>query len=234
MGALCVIPARGGSKRIPRKNIRPFLGKPIIAYVIQSAIEAQAFEEVMVSTDDKEISEISRKYGAEVPFFRSKVTSGDMIGLAEVLIEVLSSYGKIGKVFDQVCCILPTSPLLSSARIKDSVGKLNKSNEIDAVVSVCQYDSPIQRAMKINKQEELAMIWPENRLVRTQDLEPSYHDAGQIYTIRTEVLKETRSLFPPRSMAEILSSNLVQDIDNESDWVLAEIKYRILNVKKKD
>lgn len=226
MCSLAIIPARGGSKRIPRKNIREFLGKPIIAYSIEAALRSGLFEEVMVSTDDKEIAEVSKKYGASVPFFRSAENSNDYAGLSEVCIEVLETYNDRGRLFDQLCCILPTAPFIS-------VENLNKAKQIlekgiyDSVFTVVEYSYPIQRSLKIDN-DFVRMRWPENFPKRSQDLEKTYHDAGQFYFAITGSLIKEKRMFTEKSSAVILTELEVQDIDTEIDWKLAEIKYQLI------
>jgi pseudaminic acid cytidylyltransferase len=228
MKILCVIPARGGSKRITRKNIRTFIDRPIISYSISTAILSGIFDRVMVSTEDKEIADVARRYGATIPFMRSPETADDFTGIAEVLIETIHRLNEMGENYNIVCCILPTSPLLDSDRILNSVRILESENSTDAVLSVAQYDSPIQRALKKNSDGTIDMLWPENRLIRSQDLEPRFFDAGQYYTLRTEVLLNSRSVFPPNTKPDVLDNRMVQDIDNLDDWELAELKYKLL------
>lgn len=224
MERICIIPARGGSKRIPRKNIKIFVDKPIIAYSIIAAVESQAFTEVMVSTDDMEIANIAKKYGAKVPFFRSPETSDDHAMTVPVLLEVLDNYSEIGRSFDFVCCLYPTAPFISPQRLRQSIECLIDTNA-DGVVSVVQYSYPIQRALRIHN-NKLQMIWPENYNRRSQDLEATFHDAGQFYSLRVTALKEQKVLFPQNVLPIMLSDIEVQDIDSPSDWVIAELKYK--------
>ncbi len=226
MNPLCVIPARGGSKRIPRKNIKEFCGKPIIAYSIEAAIESEVFEEVMVSTDDKEIAEIAKQYGANVPFFRSKQNSDDFAGLAEVLIEVVEKYFNIGKKIDLICCILPTAPFVSKNILCEAYKKI-RNERVDCIFPIVEFNYPIQRSL-IVENELVKMNWPENFPKRKQDLRKTYHDAGQFYFIEKEALFKEKRLFTTRSSALILNSLSAQDIDTEDDWKIAEIKYKLL------
>jgi len=225
MRNLAIIPARGGSKRIPRKNIKEFLGKPIIAYSIEAALNSGLFDEVMVSTDDDEIVDIARQYGAAIPFMRSPENSNDFAGVTEVCIEVLENYKAIDRIFNNICCILPTAPLIYSGNLIKAAGMLD--NNYDGVFTVVEYSYPIQRSLKIDG-EFIHMRWPENFTKRSQDLEKTYHDAGQFYVIKAETLLRDKKLFVEKSGAIILSELEVQDIDTETDWKLAELKYKLL------
>lgn len=226
-GAIAIITARGGSKRIPRKNIRKFCGKPIIAYSIEAAIESHLFERVMVSTDDREIKDIAEEYGAEVPFMRSEKTSDDNAMTYEVLLEVLEEYKKRNIEFKYMCCIYPTAPFISVEHLKQAMVLLQKEN-LDSVLPMVQFSFPPQRAF-VMKDGLLAFKWPENALVRSQDLEPMYHDAGQFYCMKVEQFKKSQKLIMKHTKPIILDDLEVQDIDNESDWKIAEFKYRYLH-----
>ena len=222
MSVIAVITARGGSKRIPKKNIRDFCGKPIIAYSIGAALESGIFDEVMVSTDSKEIAQIAERFGAKVPFLRSEKTSGDTATTAEVLSEVLETYMDNGKRFNAMCCLYPTAPFVTPDKLKEAYEILSSSGE-DAVMPVVRYSFPPQRANLI-KDGKLVYQYPEYRTARSQDLEPVYHDCGQFYFYR---VREDLS-FPVDSYAPlIMDERMVQDIDNESDWQIAEMKYRL-------
>ena len=223
---IAIITARGGSKRIPRKNIKPFCGKPILAYSIQAAKDSGIFDEVMVSTDDEEIAQIAREYGAEVPFLRSEATSNDYAITADVLKEVVEEYEKRGRSFDQICCIYPTAPFVTGEKLAKAV-KLLESNEVDSVVPVVAFSYPPMRGLVIR--EGIAqMKWPEHHATRSQDLEPMYHDCGQFYVVRTQALLREKTLFCKKTAPLILSELEVQDIDTEVDWELAELKYELL------
>lgn len=226
MKSLAIIPARGGSKRIPGKNIKHFVGKPIIAYSIENALNSGLFSEVMVSTDDPLIAELAKKYDAKIPFLRSEISSNDYAPLADVILEVLSNYKAIGKKFDFVCCLLPTAPFITSKRIIDAYEKLINAN-IDSVFPVVRFSYPIQRALKF-EQDKISMIWPENMMARSQDLMPAYHDSGQFYWLKVSSFIESGKIFSDNSSAIILSELEVQDIDTEEDWKIAEIKYQLL------
>lgn len=224
---LAIIPARGGSKRIPRKNIKPFLGVPIIAYSIKAALESGLFDEVMVSTDDAEIREIALKYGAKVPFMRSEDNSGDFATTADVIIEVLDAYQNLGRTFDNACCIYPSAPFTTAAKLQEAYGLLTEKNA-DTVFPVMPFSFPVQRAVKL-EEGRISFIQPEFALSRSQDLEPAYHDAGQFYFFNTSRLAETKKIVTDNTSAIIISELEAQDIDNEVDWKLAEMKYRLLN-----
>lgn len=226
MGNLCIIPARGGSKRIPRKNIKDFLGKPIIAYSIQTALKSKLFDEVMVSTDDAEIAAVSEQYGAVVPFMRSRETSDDYATTAEVLMEVLQSYMAQGKKFDAVCCIYPTAPLILVDRLKQGFDKL-VDRHYDTVFPIVKFSYPIWRALAVTD-EKVSMFWPENLKKRSQDLPVAYHDAGQWYWCNGDQIITGGVLWTDNTFGLEVEEIEVQDIDNESDWKLAELKYELL------
>ncbi len=226
MKALCIIPARGGSKRIPRKNIKPFMGKPIIAYSIEAALKSGIFDEVMVSTDDGEIADIARQYGASVPFLRSAETSNDYATTVDVLLEVIDRYKKNGKSFDMVCCLYSTAPFVTSERLKNAADQI--TDEVDACFTIVQYSYPIQRSLRINGDGCVEMKFPEHLKSRTQDLEKVFHDAGQFYFVRAKALCREKTVWCKRTRPLILSELEVQDLDTETDWQLAEMKYQLL------
>lgn len=228
MSNLAIIPARGGSKRIPRKNIKEFLGKPIIAYSIEAALKSNLFDEIMVSTDDPEIAEIAKNYGAKVPFLRSSENSDDFATLANVLIEVINQHKEIGKSFENSCCILPTAPLTSASRIKEAFTKL-VNEELESVVPVVEFSYPILRALEFDDTNKLKMIWPKYLKNRSQDLKPAYHDSGSFYWVKSNALLEQNTLFCRNGSAIVLPETGAQDIDNDTDWKLAELKYKLLN-----
>ena len=221
MGNLCIIPARGGSKRIPRKNIKPFLGKPIIAYSIELALKSGLFEEVMVSTDDAEIAEVAKAFGAEVPFARSAENANDFATTMDVLKEVLAAYEKQGRTFENVCCIYPTAPLIQENALREGFEKLC-SEELSSVYPVAPFSFPICRSVTI-EDGKTKMNWPEFVNTRSQDLPKAYHDAGQWYWFVPAKIGE--SLYSENSGAVVLSEMEVQDIDSETDWQMAELKY---------
>ena len=226
MKKIAIIPARGGSKRIPRKNIKPFLGKPIIAYSIQTAIESNLYDEVMVSTDDKEIAQIALNYEATVPFLRSLENANDYATTADVITEVLDSYHKIDQEFDYCTCIYPTAPFVTSKLLQESLQKVI-SGKFDSVFPVLRYGFPIQRAMRATDSGKIVMIDSKNLKTRSQDLEPSFHDAGQFYTLSINAFKNSKALWTPNTGYIEISEIEAQDIDNEIDWKLAELKYKL-------
>jgi N-acylneuraminate cytidylyltransferase len=222
---LAIIPARGGSKRIPGKNIRPFLGKPIIAYSIETALGSNLFAEVMVSTDDETIARVARQHGAVVPFLRSAETSGDHAGIAEVLREVIERYAALGRPFDTICCLLPTAPLVIETDLVSALLKL-KAENFDSVFPVCRFNYPIGRSLRMEDGRVL-MNWPENYSKRSQDLPPVFHDCGQFYWLHVEAFLAAGRVFTQNSGAIELPSTRVQDIDTEEDWQLCELKYQL-------
>ena len=226
MSNLCIIPARGGSKRIPRKNIKPFLGKPIIAYSIEAAINSRLFDEIMVSTDDLEIATIAKKFGASVPFMRSDNTANDFASTFDVIYEVLKEYEKFNKKFDYLCCIYPCAPFVTKKKLLDSFQILQKNN-FDSVFPIIPFGFPIQRALK-QKGYKVSFFYPEFSLSRSQDLEKSFHDAGQFYWLNTAKCLDKKEVLTNNSGSILLSELEGQDIDNEVDWKLAELKYELL------
>lgn len=227
MTKVAIIPARGGSKRIPRKNIKLFCGKPIVAYSIEAVLRTKLFDEVMVSTDDLEIAEVAKKYGASVPFLRSAETANDYAILKDVLNEVLGEYKKHGKIFDEVCCILPTAPLIEAEDLIKGHSILEEKQCV-SVVPVVKYSYTIFRSLKI-EDGRLVMNWPENYPKRSQDLPEAYHDAGLFYWYSKAYFEEKVPGFGEYACPYILSEEKVQDIDTEDDWKIAEFKYRFLN-----
>lgn len=226
MSNLAIITARGGSKRIPRKNIKDFCGKPIIAYSIEAAIKSGCFDEVMCSTDDEEIAEVAKRYGAAVPFMRSAATANDFATTADVLNEVISEYQKRGKVFDCFCCLYPTAPFVNAQRIKDGLGLMLAKNAAGAM-PVVRYSYPIQRALRITS-GTISMREPEQSRSRSQDLEPMYHDAGQYYWYRTDAFLVNPNIMNGSPVPVVTPEVEVQDIDTIDDWQVAEMKYCFL------
>ncbi|WP_282042219.1 pseudaminic acid cytidylyltransferase [Winogradskyella flava] len=226
MSNLAIIPARGGSKRIPKKNIKHFLGKPIIAYSIEAAQNSLIFDEVMVSTDDSEIAKTAKIYGADVPFERSEKNANDFAVLANVVLEVIEQYADRGKYFENVCCLLPTAPFVNSDKLKEAYHKFSEES-YDSLFPVIEFSFPIQRALKINN-NKVSMVWEEHLNSRSQDLESRYHDSGQFYWLKTNTFLEQKKLFTENSGSLIISSLEAQDIDTETDWKLAEMKYKMM------
>ena len=229
--SIAIIPARGGSKRIPKKNIKDFLGKPIIAYSIETAIKSKLFDEVMVSTDDMQVAEISKLLGAKIPFMRSKENSNDYAGTADVLVEVLKEYKNRNINFDYCCCIYPTAPFITPEKLKESF-ELFKVKDYDSLFPVVKYSYPIQRSYKFLN-DKISMVWPENYSKRSQDLEQIYHDAGQFYWLKLEEFIKKKQIYNDNTGTIILSELEVQDIDSEEDWKLAEMKFKLLKESEK-
>lgn len=231
MKTLAVITARGGSKRIPRKNIKPFLGKPILLYSIQAALASGVFDEVMVSTEDEEIAELARNEGAKVPFFRSSDTANDYATTADVLLEVLEQYRELGVQFDYICCIYPTAPFVSAERLKEAMEKLT-AQEADALLPVVRFSFPPQRSVVMGEDGFLQFKWQEYMLARSQDLEPFYHDAGQFYCLKVDSFQAQKKLVMAKTVPMELPESEVQDIDTEEDWRIAEAKYKTLHEER--
>lgn len=223
---IAVITARGGSKRIPKKNIKEFCGRPIIEYSIQAAKKAGIFDVIMVSTDNEQIAQVARNAGAEVPFMRSQKTSDDYATTADVLKEVLEKYKEQGMVYENVCCIYPTAPFVTGEKLKNALDKLVKERR-DSVIPVTSFSFPPLRGMEI-KDGCLKYKWEQYSLMRSQDLEEIYHDCGQFYMLRTETFLKEGKLVTGNTGALIVPELEVQDIDNETDWKLAEMKYQLL------
>ena len=225
MSNVAIITARGGSKRMPRKNIRPFLGKPIITYVIEAALKSGLFTDVMVSTDDADIANVARQYGASVPFLRQTETAGDFATTADVLQEVLGQYQQQEQVFDHACCLYPTAPFVTPDLLKRAFATLTEG-QFDTVYPVQPFSFPIQRAVRLHNQQ-IQWFQPEHELTRSQDLEPAYHDAGQFYFFRVKPFQQTHRLIMENSGGIVISELEAQDIDTEVDWQLAEIKFSL-------
>ena len=227
---IAIIPARGGSKRIPRKNIRDFCGRPIIAYSIEAAIGADLFDEVMVSTDDEEIASVARQYGASVPFMRSDETADDHASTAAVLAEVIERYREQGVRPEKACCIYPTAPFVTPEKLRLADERLTSSGA-DCALPIVRFSFPILRSFR-QEGDRVAYRWPEHAGKRSQDLEPAFHDAGQFYQFRTAPLEATGQFITDRTVGIEMSELEVQDIDHPSDWELAELKYRHWRTKQ--
>lgn len=228
---IAIITARGGSKRIPRKNIKEFCGKPIIEYPIEAALNSNIFDEVMVSTDDSEIAQIAVNAGAKVPFYRSAETSSDFATTRDVLMEVLSEYEKLGKKYDYMVCIYPTNPFITEEILKEAIAILEKE-QCEEVVPVVKFSFPPQRAYILDTSKNLKYKWEEYKNTRSQDLEPFYHDAGQFYCYNVQQYLMDNGNIEGKVCPIILSEYEVQDIDNMDDWKMAEMKYRFLTEKE--
>lgn len=226
MKAVAIITARGGSKRIPGKNKKEFLGKPIICYSIEAALASGLFEEVMVSTDDGEIARIAKDAGASVPFMRSEATANDYATTDDVLLEVLEEYEKRGKTFDYMACIYPTAPFVTAEKLKEAMRILTEQ-EAAGVMPVVSFSFPPQRGMAV-RDGHLEYCYPENAMKRSQDLETMYHDCGQFYFYQVEKYRASKGDLEEGYVPMIMPETEVQDIDNLSDWKLAEIKYQMM------
>ena len=226
MGSIAIITARGGSKRIPGKNKKDFLGKPIMCYSIEAALSSGLFEEVMVSTDDEEIAGIARGVGASVPFMRSPDTADDFATTDDVLLEVLAEYEKRGQTFEYMACIYPTAPFVTAEKLQNAFQVL-KENNASGVMPVVRFSFPPQRGMAV-RDGRLAYCYPENAMKRSQDLETIYHDCGQFYFYKTEEYRVSRGDLKDGYVPIVVPETEIQDIDNPTDWMLAEIKYKMM------
>ncbi len=224
---VAIIPARGGSKRIPRKNIKLFNGKPIIAYSIQAAIKSKCFDRIIVSTNDQEIAKVALQYGAEVPFIRPEILSNDYAGTLPVIRHAIEWLDQNEYPPTQVCCIYATAPFVSSGHIEKAYKQLI-STHAEYCFTITSFPCPIQRAIKLTKAKRIEMFYPEHHETRTQDLEESYHDAGQFYWGTSQAFKEELSFFSKIASPYILPRYLVQDIDTPEDWIRAEAMYKVL------
>ena len=224
---ICVIPARGGSKRIPRKNIKEFNGKPIIAYSIEAALKSNCFSQVIVSTDDDEISEVAKKYGAHVPFVRPDELSNDYVGTIPVIKHTIEWMEDNNNYIENVCCLYATAPFIQSKIISKAYQQLKDSNS-DYCFSVTSFSFPIQRAIKIVQGDKVDMFYPEYFNTRSQDLEEACHDAGQFYWGKAQAFKDGLPLFSEVATPYVLPRYLVQDIDTMEDWIRAEAMHKVL------
>ena len=224
---LAVIPARGGSKRIPRKNIREFCGKPIIAYSIEAALASDFFDQVIVSTDDDEIASVARDFGAEIPFMRPAEIADDYTGTNAVVKHAIQWYQENSHSISLACCIYATAPFIRVEYLKEGHNKLTNSGKSFAF-SVTSFPFPIQRAVYINQKGEVEAFWPEHINTRSQDLEKAYHDAGQFYWGHAQAFLNDETLYSPASIPIILPRHLVQDIDDMEDWIYAEQLYKLM------
>lgn len=231
MSSLAIITARSGSKRIPRKNIRPFLGKPILTYSIEAALASGIFTEVMVSTDDEEIASIACRAGARVPFMRSAQAADDFASTDEVIREVLDSYAALGKYFDSFCCIYPTAPFITAQKLRTAMEMLKNA---ESVMPVVPFSYPVQRGLSLNSAGCIGYKWPEYAAARSQDLEKIYHDCGQFYACRTDAFRREGTTDVKNMIPLILSEMEVQDIDTLEDWAIAEVKYQKMMEKQSD
>jgi len=230
MKSLCIIPARGGSKRIPRKNVRPFHGKPIIAYPIAAALASGCFDEVMVSTEDEEIAAIARECGATVPFLRSNQNATDHAGSDEVIKEVILRYRELGRAYPEVCALYPTAVLVTAAQIRQGRDLLLADPTLTSVLPVLRFSFPIQRAL-VRRANRVPLLHPEFYHSRSQDLEPAYHDAGQWYWLNSERFLQSGEFMGEHANGLVLSGMEAQDVDSEDDWALAELKFQLARLR---
>ena len=227
---LAMITARGGSKRIPRKNIRPFHGKPIIQYSIEAALESGIFSDVMVSTEDEEIADISRQAGAEVPFMRSMKNADDQSTTVDVCNEVLREYEKLGKTFDLFCCIYPTAPFITAEKLRNAYALLSEDTNLHAVMPVTEGSWNFYKSFK-RENGLVSMNFPEHEWTHSQTLDTSYYDCAQFYFLNMASYRKDSRIFADRVHGMVMPELEVQDIDYEHDWRLAELKYEIINEK---
>jgi len=225
-----VIPARGGSKRIPKKNIKNFFGKPIIAYSIEAAKESRLFDRIIVSTDDHEIAAVAKDFGAEVPFVRPAELADDYTGTNAVVKHAIEWLKADGFHIEYACCIYATAPFLNIKYLKEGIERLNKS-EKQFAFSVTSFSSPIFRSFKMNDDNSVKMFWPEYLKTRSQDLPVAYHDVGQFYWGKTEAFLKDYPLFSEHSVGILLPEYLVVDIDTPADWKRAELMYKALQLE---
>lgn len=225
---LCVIPARGGSKRIPRKNIREFCGKPMIAWSIEAATASECFDTIIVSTDDDEIATIAERYGAEVPFIRPADLADDHTGTTEVIKHAIKELGNNGMKPSSVTCLYATAPFVLSIDLRTSLSLLFKEN-VDYVFSVTSFPFPIQRAIRVTETNRVQMFTPEHLYTRSQDLEEAWHDAGQFYCGMSSSWLLEKPIFSEYSIPYKLPRYQVQDIDTMEDWKRAEMMFKTWN-----
>lgn len=226
---LAVIPARGGSKRIPRKNIKMFHGQPMIAWSVQAAIDSGCFDEVWVSTDDEEIAEVAQVYGAKVPFLRPVHLSDDFATTADVMSHAVEEFGKINHALpDYICCLYATAPFVTKADLVQGLEKIKNNNTLNYVFSATTYPFPIQRAIKLNEHDTVEMFSPQYFNVRSQDLEEAWHDAGQFYWGTAEAWLNKAMIFASQSSVVELPRFRVQDIDTQEDWDRAEWLFKAI------
>jgi pseudaminic acid cytidylyltransferase len=227
---VAIVPALGGSKRIPRKNIRPFLGRPILARVIEELRAAGSFSEIMVSTEDAEIAAVARASGAAVPFLRSPRNSGDDATTAAVLLEVVAAYEKLGRRFGALCCVYPTAVFVTPALLREGL-RLLRESQADCVVPVLRYSFPIQRALRVDG-GRLHMFHPEHMNTHSRDLPQAFHDAGQFYWLRTERFLAQKTVYMEDAVPLHIDELQAHDIDTEDDWRIAELKFGYLQQRK--
>tara|TARA_B100000315_G_C14494651_1_gene549313 strand:- start:269 stop:958 length:690 start_codon:yes stop_codon:yes gene_type:complete len=225
---VAVIPARGGSKRIPRKNIKDFCGKPLIAYSIKTAVNTGIFDDIIVSTDNKEIADVAKEYGAKVPFIRPNALSGDFSTTGDVMVHAMKWIQKNIDSISVVCCIYATAPFIQKEDLLNAY-EVFKTNKWSYVFSATTFPFPIQRAIKRLDNGGITMFQPEHFETRSQDLEEAYHDAGQFYFGKPEAWLNNEKIFESKSEVVVLPKWRVQDIDTYEDWISAEYLFNSFN-----
>ncbi len=228
---IAIIPARGGSKRIPQKNIKLFCGKPIIAYSIMTAQKTKLFDRIIVSTDDHQIANVALEWGAEIPFMRPQHLADDYTTTLDVINHAINWLNKNDVVHDHACCIYATAPFVRISDLKKGY-ELLKNNDTNFSFPVTTFPSSIFRALKLTENNTLKMFWPEHLNTRTQDLAEAYHDVGQFYWGKTEAFLKTRTILNEHSSPVVIPRYLAQDIDTPEDWEQAELIYTILHPKE--
>jgi pseudaminic acid cytidylyltransferase len=226
---VAIIPARGGSKRIPKKNIREFCGKPMIAYSIEAAIQSAVFDRILVSTDDGEIAELAERHGAEAPFRRPAELATDHATTVPVIRHAIEWCNANWAPVERACCIYATAPFVQPHAIKTALELLNRENVRGYVFTATSFPFPVQRAFRVKHDGHVQMFHPENYNTRSQDLEPAFHDAGQFYWGTAEAFLADKPFFSEESMVQLLPRHLVQDIDTAEDWTRAELMYQVLS-----
>ena len=228
---VAIIPARGGSKRIPKKNIKDFYGRPMLAYPIAAATESKLFDRVIVSTDCAEIAKFAVAEGAEVPFIRPDELSDDFVGTGPVTKHAINWLFDQGIYPNKVCCIYPTSPFLTADLLREGYRQLNAQPDKSFAFSVGRYSFPVKRALTLNDAKDVTMLFPEHLVTRSQDLEDVFHDAGQFYWGDPDAFLNNKPMFGPDSIPIFLPRHRVMDIDDEEDWLEAEFMYELLSNK---
>lgn len=224
---VAIIPARGGSKRIPHKNIRPFCGRPMIAWPIEAAIRSGLFQRVIVSTDDPEIADVARREGVEAPFVRPPELANDHAETLPVVRHAVNWLAEGGCPVTYACCIYATAPFLRAEDLRDARGLMEDRN-LDFVFAITRFGFPIQRALKLGERNSISMFWPEHELTRSQDLPAAYHDAAQFYWGTARAWMTLERIYSANCRGYVLPEERAQDIDTESDWRAAELKFRFL------
>ncbi len=224
--SVAIIPARGGSKRIPRKNIKLFCGKPLITWTIEKVLECNVFDRIIVSTDDEEIADIAKKAGAEVPFMRPAALSGDHATTAVVVDHAIEWLINEGKDVDYVCNIYPGSVFIQSAFVNQAF-KLVKENEYDSVLSVCEFNYPIQRALVTNPRNTIEFMNPQYALTRTNDLETTYHDAAMFCWVKVQAFRTSKTMITENTSSVVIPRKYVIDIDTPEDFEIAEALFKV-------